>query len=112
MIPVFDGQDYMLRVSSQEIVGLPSASLSANLVDLSNNDLGKRVILEFGENSGPDGIEFKYLPEDYEDFESIEEVNVKVNQRALDHVKQTGFFGTRYNGSDKVEIFRVPDRMR
>jgi len=69
----------------------------------SDEDLGKLVSLEFGENKGPDGIELKYFPEN-ESWEKVKEIRVKINERAYNHVQEKGSFGTRYNGSDKIEI--------
>lgn len=104
----FDGQDYMLMLErrTQEFQKLRQGKLEAPLKQAwePDKDLGKVVSLELAENDGMDGIELRHLPEDAESWEAIQRVQVKLNDRAYNHVMQYGQFGTRYNGSDKVEI--------
>jgi hypothetical protein len=108
MKATFDGQDYMLMLdrSKRELQRLRQEKFEAPLTEhWGNKDLGKVVSLEFADNSGNDGIELKYLPEGAESWEAIQRVQIKVNERAYSHVKERRQFGTRYNGSDKIEIF-------
>ena len=103
----FDGQDFTLYLdkNNQELQQLRNTSLQARLqTPFGGEDLGKIVTLRFGENKGNDGIELKYLPEGTSGWENIQEVKVTINDRAYGYVQQRGSFGTRYNGSDKIEI--------
>ena len=63
------------------------------------------VTLEYGENNGPDGIDLKYIPKNPNSWESILEISVKINDRTYNHILERGSFGTRYNGSDKIQIY-------
>lgn len=65
---------------------------------------GKNVILELVENDGPDGFHFQYLPPNAGGWDEIKTVSVKINPWAYGHIERQGSFGTRYNGSDKIEI--------
>lgn len=110
MKATFDGQDYMLMLDkkAQELRQLRKGQrLDAQLTSSSfeGEDLGKLVSLEFGQTNATDGIEVNYSPEDPESWEAIKEVRVKINESAYGHIAQRGQFGTRYNGSDKIEIF-------
>ena len=107
MKATFDGQDYTLFLSkkTQELQKLQEGKLEAPLTEhWRDKDLGKVVSLELAENKGSDGIELRYLPEGAESWEAIQGVQVKLNGRAYNNVIQYGQFGTRYNGSDKIEI--------
>ncbi|MBS3090107.1 hypothetical protein J4461_04515 [Candidatus Pacearchaeota archaeon] len=65
---------------------------------------GKTVSLELTNTDAIDGIELKYLPDNAENWEAIQRVQVKLDNWAYNHVREYGQFGTRYNGSDKIEI--------
>ncbi len=108
MKAMFDGQDYMLMLErrTQELQRLREGKLEAPLKQAwePDKDLGKVVTLELANTNAIDGIELKYLPEGAESWEAIRRVEVKVNERAYSHVGRHGQFGTRYNGSDKIEI--------
>jgi len=108
MKATFDGQDYMLMLDRNkgELQGLRQGKLEAPLTEhWGDKDLGKVVSLELVDNNGSDGIELKYLPEGAESWEAIQRVQVKMNERAYTYVRGRRQFGTRYNGSDKIEIF-------
>ena len=47
---------------------------------------------------------FSMQPEVVETFEEIQEVNIKIAQRALSNLRFGGRIGTRYDGSNKIEI--------
>ena len=108
MKAIFDGADYslMLERRTQELRKLRQGKLEAPLQQAfePDKDLGKVVSLELAENDATDGIELKYLPEGSESWEAIQRIQVKLADRAYNHVMQYGQFGTRYNGSDKIEI--------
>ncbi|MDP3026341.1 MAG: hypothetical protein Q8N63_01435 [Nanoarchaeota archaeon] len=108
MKATFDGQDYMLMLDKKmdELQRLRKEKLEAPLTEhWGDKDLGKTVSLELADNNGSDGIELKYLPNGAESWEAIQRVQVKLNERAYSHIRGRGQFGTRYNGSDKIEIF-------
>jgi len=107
MIATFDGQDYMLALErhTNDIVRLRDCKLETGLTSFfGDEDLGKRVTLEVADNRGSDGIEVTYLPEDASSWKKIQTIQVKINERALGYVEERRVFGTRYNGSDKIEI--------
>lgn len=107
MRATFDGQDYTLFLNQEtrEIQKLRQEKLGAPLKEYwGDKDLRKIVSLELAENNATDGIEFKQFPEDAENWEAIQRIQVRVNGRAYNHILQYGQFGTRYNGSDKIEI--------
>jgi len=113
MKATFDGQDYTLILDKAqgELRRLKEASLETQLKDhWSDQNLDKKVILQLGENNGPDGIELAYTPENAVSWEAIQEVNVTINENAYDFVRQRGEFGTRYNGSDKIMILNGMSR--
>ena len=113
MKATFDGQDYMLMLAKEkrELQGLRQERLEAPLTEhWGDKDLGKVVSLELADNHGSDGIELKYLPEDAESWEAIQQVQVKMNERAYSHVETRGQFGTRYGMGDKIEIFNGDPR--
>ncbi len=108
MQAMFDGQDYFIfldkRTSDLQSL-VAGRKIEAPLMDYRDgSDLGKVVNLEMAENDGSDGIQLRYLPDDSPDFESIKVVDIKFDVRAYHFVQQRGKFGTRYNGSDKIEI--------
>ena len=104
----FDGQDYALYLNkdTQELQRLKTQKLEAQLQQpFRGEDWDKKVVLEFGENSCQDGIGLSFLPETADGiWDKVKEVRVIINRRALGYVEQIGQFGTRYNGSDKIEI--------
>jgi hypothetical protein len=103
----FDGQDYFLFLASNtELQKLQQEKIESRLIQAwqPDNDLGKIISLELAENKGMDGIELKHLPDGAKSWEAIQEVQIKINNRAYNHIAQHRQFGTRYNGSDKVEI--------
>ncbi len=108
MEATFDGQDYLLTLDKNtgELQRLcRGEKFEASLrQQWEEGDLGKIVSLEFAENNAIDGIELKYLPDGAESWEAIKRVQVKINKRAYEHIEQRGTFGTRYNGSDKIEF--------
>jgi hypothetical protein len=108
MKTIFDGQDYiiMLDKKTQELQQLQKGKkLEASLEQpYDKKSLKKVVSLELASNEAIDGIELKYLPEEAENWEEIQKVQVKLNDWAYNHVMQRGQFGTRYNGSDKIDI--------
>ena len=107
MKATFDGQDYMFMLDTKkgELQGLRQGRIEAPLTEhWGDKDLGKVVSLELAENTGSDGIELKYLPENAEGWEAIQRIQVRVNEGAYRHITERGQFGTRYNGSDKIEI--------
>jgi len=113
MKTTFDGQDYMLMLDkkTQELQELRQRKIESPLTEhWGDKDLGKLVSLELADNNGSDGIELKYLPEDAESWEAIKRVQVKINYRAYDHVIERGQFGTRYNGSDKIQVMNGDPR--
>tara|TARA_Y100000310_G_scaffold249029_1_gene255037 strand:- start:393 stop:740 length:348 start_codon:yes stop_codon:yes gene_type:complete len=113
MKATFDGEDYMLMldIETQELQRLRQEKFEAPLTEhWGGEDLDKTVSLEFEDNNGMDGIELKYLPEGVMGWEAIKRVQVKVNERAYNHIRERGQFGTRYNGSDKIEIMNGDPR--
>jgi len=101
----FDGLDYTLYLDRKkgELENLKSKNLTAQLKKtFSTEDLGKLVILSYGENKGPDGIELVFFPEIT--WDKFQEARVTINERAYQHIQERGSFGTRCNGSDKIEI--------
>ena len=109
----FDGQDFALYLDlkQRELNKLGAQRLESQLQQpFGGEDLGKLITLEFWENEGPDGIELKYFPKDFGSWEQVEIIRVTMNHRAYRHVKERGSFGTRCNGSDKIEIINgLPD---
>ncbi len=113
MKATFDGQDYMLMLDkkTQELQGLLQEKVEAPLTEhFGGKDLKKIISLELADNNESDGIELKYLPDDFKSWESIQKIQVKINSRAYSHIQERGRFGTRYNGSDKIEIFNGDPR--
>ena len=108
MKALFTGQDYLLFLDKEnsELQRLRKERFEAKLTfQGERKDLDKIVSIELADNNAIDGIELKYLPSDAESWEAIKRVQVKINERAYKHVEQRGVFGTRYNGSDKIEIY-------
>ena len=105
---IFTGQDYILMLErrTQELQRLRQGKLEAPLKEAWSPDknLGKVVSLELAETNAIDGIELKYEPKGAESWEVIKRVQVKINGRAYTNVRTHERFGTRYNGSDKIEI--------
>ncbi len=108
MKALFDGQDYilMLQRENQELLQLKQGNkLTAKLTrPWGGGDLDKIATLELKENTEIDGIELKYIPENADNWEAIEEVRIRLNNRAYSFIGERGEFGTRYNGSDKIRI--------
>ncbi len=107
MKATFGGKDYtfMLDKDLDELQGLRQGKLEAPLTEhWGGKDLGKIVSLEIADNDGSDGIELKYLPEDAENWDAIQRVQVKMNERAYDYVGERGQFGTIFDGSNKIDI--------
>lgn len=107
MKATFDGQDYLLTLNreTQDLQELQKKGLEAQLTEQWGTEkLGKLVTLELADNNGSDGIELKYTPCDAESWEAIQGIQVKINNQAYNYIKERGQFGTRYNGSDKIEI--------
>ncbi len=107
MIATFDKQDYQITLQGADnnILRLPSGKLTATLEEHGSfENLGKVVRLELVENKGTDGIELQYLPEGTGGWNEVEEILVRMNNSAYQKVRERGKFGTRYNGSDKIEI--------
>ena len=109
MKAIFSGQDYiiMLDEKTQELQQLQQGKkLEASLEQPYDKKSLKKVIsLELASNEAIDGIELKYLPEKAGNWEEIQKVQVKLNNWAHNHVMQRGQFGTRYNSSDKIDIY-------
>lgn len=105
----FDGQDYFLFLDKKkkELLEVKKkVKLKTRLTKpFRGVELGKLVTLEYGENNGPDGIDLKYIPKNPNSWESILEISVKINDRTYNHILERGSFGTRYNGSDKIQIY-------
>jgi hypothetical protein len=104
----FNGQDYFLFLEkkNEEIIKVKKIKLETKLTEpFRGVELKKRVTLEYCENDGPDGIELKYTPNNPNSWEAILEINIKINGRAYNHLLERGNFGTRYNGSDKIQIY-------
>ena len=113
MKATFDGQDYMIMLNKEksELQGLRQGGLEAPLTEhCGDKDLGKIVSLELADNNGSDGIGLKYLPDGAESWEAIQRVQVRMNERAYNHVEERGQFGTRYGMGDKIEIFNGDPR--
>ena len=107
MRATFDGQDYLITLEqkSQDFQKLQQEKLEASLTELfTYKNLNKMLSLELTENNAIDGIELKHLPDSAESWEAIQIIQVKVNKRAYNYIRERGQFGTRYNGSDKIEI--------
>lgn len=111
----FDGQDYFcfLDREQDELRKLMKEALSAPLKQAwEEKELGKTVILRYGENNGPDGIDLQFLPDGAESWNDIEQVQVTVSQRAYNHIEERGRFGTRYGMGNKIEIIvGLPDQI-
>jgi hypothetical protein len=108
MKAIFDGQDHtiMLERASHELLQLKQGKkLTAKLTrPWGGAEWDKIASLELKENKAIDGIELMYLPEDAENWEVIEQVRVRLNNRAYNFIEERGEFGTRYNGEDKIKI--------
>jgi hypothetical protein len=103
----FDGQDYILILDKaiQELEKLHQHNIKAPLKQYCGSEnLDKLVRLGLNENDEIDGIEVTFLPKGFNGWESIERIEVNINNKAYEHIKTKGKFGTRYNGSDKIEI--------
>lgn len=71
---------------------------------------GKILTLEVGEVRRSDGIEVNCIPENYASWEEIQEIRVRINEKAQRNIREIGRSGTRYNGSDKIEIINgIPE---
>ena len=111
MRAVFNGDDYTLildraireldwlRYSGQKL----SAPMERPWKQGAWSD--KIATLEFGKTSHPDGIEMAYVPANAEDWDHIREARFVFNDIAYRHIADRGSFGTRYDGSNKVQIF-------
>ena len=96
----------ILDKEKSELLGLRQGKLEAPLTEhWRDKDLGKIVSLELADNGWRDGIELKYLPDSAENWEAIQKVQVRMNERAYNHVETRGEVGTRYGMEDKIEIF-------
>lgn len=114
MIAVFDGQDYllMLRKETEELQKLKQGKLEAQLqlAYEPDKDSGKKVTVGLAENNCSDGVELTFVREGKEGWNSIREIRIGLNNRAYANLIEHGQVGTRYNGSDKVEIINsYPD---
>lgn len=108
MKALITGQDYtlMLKRGARELQRLRKEKLEAPLKQAYDpaRNLGKVVTLELVENRGAEGIELTFLPKDAKSWESIKTIQVKLNHEAYDRVEQDERFGTRYDGSNKIDI--------
>lgn len=103
----FDGQDYFIYLdpSKPELRDIALGQLEADLTaPFEKKKLGKKVVVIGRETNHPDGIEVNYLPEGADSWEAIQQVQVLVSSRARVNLDKFGVTGTRYNGSDKIEI--------
>lgn len=110
MKATFDEQDYMLILDrdTQELEQLyQKQTLETPLTQpFDGEDLGKIVSLALSENNVIDGIQLKYLPDKAQNWETILRIEIKINERAYNHIKQRGQFGTRYDSlGNKIDIF-------
>ena len=106
MLAIFDGQDYTIvtDISREEINKLTEGRLESDLMhSFSDEKWGKKVVLELGENNGVDGIKLKLFPENSA-WVDVKEIRVEINQKAYRFLLDRGNFGTRYNGSDKIDF--------
>ncbi len=112
MKAAFDGQDYMIILDDEldewSKLGERDAELTASLQKLWEEGLweNKKVRLRIQENSGTDGIEVTYSPEGAESWEAIEQINVAIAWRSYILLGIDQMRGSRYIGSDKIEIFK------
>jgi hypothetical protein len=96
--------------NNNELGRLLRGKLEAELFNFERNaKLGKKVTLELAENDGAEGIKLTYLPVDA-GWNSAEIVEIKISGRVYNTIKDTGKFGTRYNGDDIIEIFNGDPR--
>jgi hypothetical protein len=128
MEAIFDGQDYVVVVdkNSGELQTLASEPLSALLNDRSviPSKAGalRQLVLDFGlptektlllmlddeVRQDSDGIRVEYLPENSEEWSSVDTVRVRIAQRALRLLQAQGEVGTRYGMGDKILITTRP----
>ena len=100
-------QDYFLRLDtlSRELQQAGQGrKLGADLTELyDSKPLGKKVVLGYGENDGPDGIEVSFVRKG-DGWAGIREIHIKIGQFAYDAILRRGRFSTRYDGSNMIEI--------
>ena len=101
------GQDYIIVLEKEEFTSVRAGiTLEAVLFGDSNSKLDKRVTLEVCDRADNfDGIDLIYLPEKRGGWADIKEVKIKVLPSALDEVESLGRFGTRYDGSNMIDIY-------
>lgn len=110
MRAMFDGQDYMVVLDEeandwrqlQDRDTVLQAPLGRQWEE---GTWGKILSLKVQENTAIDGIEVTYGPEGAEFWDDIQQINVAISWRAHMLLGINHRFGTRYNGSDKIEIF-------
>ena len=109
MIAQFDGQDYFVYLDKSpdnlELRKVTLCPLEANL-EMKYNYSGfpKKLVLQSQETNHPDGIEVSYFPPGAESWADIQEIRVSISSRARVNLSKFGVVGTRYNGSDNIEI--------
>ncbi|MEK6898373.1 MAG: hypothetical protein AABX28_03385 [Nanoarchaeota archaeon] len=102
---LFGNTDYLLQVYEGEFELLPRQCLETQLqLAFRDDDLGKKVVLRYKDNPQSDGIDLRYLPENAQSSDEIQEIEIDISSRAYNLIRERGKFGTRYNGSDKIDI--------
>jgi len=110
------GQDYIiiLEKETREFDLLKEGiKLESILVDSkTHSTLNKKVTLKKCTNTdNHDGIDLKYFPKRRKGWVDIKKVQIRVSPFALEQIKSRRRFGTRYDGSNMIEIYeRLPPR--
>jgi len=110
------GQDYLIVIEKQnkEFAAIERGiRLETLLIDgETGSKLDKRVILETGNNiDNPDGIDFEYLPKRRRGWMDIKDIQIRLSPFALSQIESFGRFGTRYDGSNMIDIYNeLPKR--
>lgn len=102
------GEDYIiiLEKEKQELPSLrKGVQLEAVLFGDGGKSLDKKVIVRtIADTDNFDGIDIEYVPK-HKGWSNVREIRVRLNQAALDRIESLGRFGTRYDGSNMIDIY-------
>lgn len=110
----FTGSEYLLYIekNKDDIEKLRTSKLETTLEFNNNGSTDKKVTLELRDKvNNSDGIEVLFLPKHPKSWQHIKEINVVVNEKALNYIVDRGGFGTHYNSQGNIDIYWTYYRM-
>ena len=110
----FTGWDYFLYIekNKDDIENLRTSKLETMLQFGGDDSTDKKVTLELRDKvNNPDGIEVLFLPKHPKSWKHIKEINVVINEKALNHIVDGDGFWTHYNSRGNIDIYWTYYRM-